>query len=135
VIDAAIAASFTGLLDNATPSNGYGTPRSTTAAAFINQRVQKYGRTTGLTSGRVDAINAIVNVSYGSAGTARFVGQIVIRPGNFSAGGDSESLIVVQGGANDRKPGGLLFAGSISATIANPIVTSRLPSSASIDGN
>ena len=47
--------------------------------------------------------------------------QIVITPGNFSAGGDSGSLIVVQKGADARKPVGLLFAGSMIVTIANPI--------------
>jgi hypothetical protein len=68
----------------------------------------------------VQAINATVNVTYGS-GIARFVGQIVIGPGGFSAGGDSGSLIVGRGGNNARRPVGLLFAGSSSATIANPI--------------
>jgi hypothetical protein len=120
VIDAAIALSSTADLGNATPSDGYGTPQSTTAAASINQRVRKYGRTTGSTSGRVDAINATVNVGYGT-GVARFVNQIVIRPGNFSAGGDSGSLVVARGGSDNGKPVGLLFAGSVAITIANPI--------------
>jgi hypothetical protein len=77
-----------------------------------------------LTKGQVYAINAIVNVSY-STGIARFVNQIVISPGSVSAGGDSGSLIVVDGKgrdkAHDRKPVGLLFAGSSFYTIANPI--------------
>jgi hypothetical protein len=120
VIDAAIASTTEDLLDNSTPQDGYGTPASTTAAASINQRVQKYGRTTGLTSGKVDAINATVNIGY-STGVARFVRQIVIRPGNFSAGGDSGSIVVVRGGPNNRKPVGLLFAGSLVVSIANPI--------------
>jgi hypothetical protein len=120
VIDAAIASTTTALLGNSTPSDGYGTPESATATVSINQRVQKYGRTTGLTSGRVDAINATVNVGY-STGVARFVNQIVIRPGNFSAGGDSGSLVVARGGPDNRKPVGLLFAGSLVVTIANPI--------------
>ena len=84
-------------------------------------RVRKYGRTTGQTNGRIDAINAIVNVNYGSPGVARFVNQIIIKPGNFSAGGDSGSLIVVQKGGDAGKPVGLLFAGSFSITVANPI--------------
>jgi hypothetical protein len=122
VMDAAVAVSSIGQLGNATPSDGYGTPRAETAAAFVNQKVQKYGRTTGLTAGRVDAINAIVNVWYGAFGPiARFVNQIVIRPGTFSAGGDSGSLVVAQGGGDNGKPVGLLFAGSTSITIANPI--------------
>ena len=66
------------------------------------------------------AINATVNVGYDS-GVARFVNQIIITPGNFSAGGDSGSLIVVEKGKDARKPVGLLFAGSTSITVANPI--------------
>ncbi len=123
VIDAAIAD-----VDNdndvtgATHPNAgsYGQPRSTTISAAVGMRVQKYGRTTRHTQGRVQAINATVNIGY-SSGTARFVGQIIINPGGFSAGGDSGSLIVVRGGSNDRRPVGLLFAGSSSITIANPI--------------
>ncbi len=84
-------------------------------------KVKKYGRTTGQTAGRVDATNATVDVNYGGGLIARFVDQIVIKPGSFSAGGDSGSLIVVRGGPGDRSPVGLLFAGSFFVTIANPI--------------
>jgi hypothetical protein len=124
VIDAAIASSTTALLDNSTPSDGYGIPKSTTAEPDINMKVKKYGRTTGLTKGQIFATNATVNVGY-SSGTARFVNQIIITPGDFSAGGDSGSLIVVDGKGRNRtdnnKPVGLLFAGSSLVTIANPI--------------
>jgi len=121
VIDAAIALSSTDDLDKATPSDGYGIPKSLTTTASINQRVIKYGRTTRQTKGRVDAINATVLVNYGLPGIARFVGQVIIRPGNFSAGGDSGSLIVVEKGGDKLKPVGLLYAGSSSITVANPI--------------
>ena len=124
VVDAAIALSSTAKLDKSTPSDGYGVPKSTTVAASINQKVKKYGRTTGLTKGQVYALNATVNVGY-STGVARFVNQIIITPGGFSAPGDSGSLVVVDGKgrdrADDRKPVGLLFAGSDLYTIANPI--------------
>ncbi|RMF60306.1 MAG: serine protease [Calditrichaeota bacterium] len=121
-IDAAIALSSTALLGNATPSNGYGVPKSQTIAASVRMLVQKYGRTTELTRGRIVAINSTVDVTY-SHGVARFVDQIVIRGRNFSAGGDSGSLIVAMSrrGSDDRKPVGLLFAGSATSTIANPI--------------
>jgi hypothetical protein len=123
-IDAAIASTTTSLLGNATPSNGYGMPKSTTIEAAVNQKVKKYGRTTELTTGQISAINATVDVVY-DTGVARFINQIVITPGSFSAGGDSGSLIVAVGkGRNkddDRKPVGLLFAGSDLYTIANPI--------------
>jgi len=123
-IDAAIALTTDGDVGKATPSDGYGMPKSATAQAQINQKVMKYGRTTGLTTGSVYAINATVDVQY-SAGVARFENQIVVQPGSFSAGGDSGSLIVVNGKGpfknDDRKPVGLLFAGSPFFTIANPI--------------
>ena len=117
-IDAAIALTSIDMVGNATPSGGYGTPNSTTTAAYVNQLVKKYGRSTGLTEGEVYALNATVRVGYDS-GTARFVGQIVITPGGFSDGGDSGSLIVTDDEACN--PVGLLFAGSSSYTIANPI--------------
>jgi len=127
-MDAAIALSSTGLLGRTTPSDGYGTPKSTTASALLNVNapVKKYGRTTGLTKGKIWAANATVDVGYGPGKTARFVGQIIITPGTFSAGGDSGSLVVMDAGkgrnpSDDRKPVGLLFAGSSSITIACPI--------------
>jgi hypothetical protein len=123
-IDAAIALSSEADLGNSTPSSGYGVPKSAIIAAEVGMKVKKYGRTTELTTGRVDAVNAIVDVGYDS-GVARFVDQIIIVPGSFSAGGDSGSLVVVDGKgrdkANDRRPVGLLFAGSAFVTIANPI--------------
>jgi hypothetical protein len=97
----------------------YGMPSSTITPAAINLLVQKQGRTTGLTQGTVTAINATVVIRY-DKGQARFVGQIVVK-GNgssFSEGGDSGSLIVTQTGNN---PVALLFAGSSSSTIGNPI--------------
>ena len=100
---------------------GYGAPRTQPINASVGMRVMKQGRTTGFTKGRVQGINATVNVNYGSAGVARFVGQIVIGGGGFSSGGDSGSLIVVQNGRDARRPVGLLFAGGGGTTIANPI--------------
>lgn len=123
-IDAAIALSSVETLSNATPSDGYGIPKSTTAAPALFRRVMKYGRTTGLTKGMIVGINATVNVGY-NGGVARFVNQIIIGPGGFSAPGDSGSLVVMDSffgkSPHKRKPVGLLFAGSSSITIANPI--------------
>jgi len=118
-IDAAIALSDIDHLDNATPSDdGYGIPSSIPTNATLDLLVQKYGRTTGLTSGQVTGINATVRVGY-SSGPARFVEQIIIEPGGFSAGGDSGSLIVTDD--DNLNPVGLLFAGSSTITVANPI--------------
>jgi len=134
-IDAAIAATDAATLDNATPSDGYGTPRSATVTPAISERVMKYGRTTGLTNGKIYAINASVNVGYGSSGTAYFTGQIVITPGSVSQPGDSGSLFVVQKGGDARKPVGLLFAGGFGATIANPIDSVLARFGVSVDGD
>jgi len=129
-IDAAIALSSVANLSNGTPEGSYGIPSVTTAPATIDLAVKKHGRTTGLTSGKVYAINATVNVTYDS-GVARFVNQIVITPGSFSGGGDSGSLVVTEDG---NHPVGLLFAGSSSYTIANPIDTVLSRFSVTIDG-
>ena len=138
VMDAAIALSSTDNLGNATPSDGYGTPDSTTMAAVLDLKVKKYGRTTGQTKGQVAGINATVNVGY-STGTARFVNQIIITPGTFSAGGDSGSLIVADGKGRNKadggKPVGLLFAGSSFMTVANPIDAVLDRFGVTIDGN
>jgi hypothetical protein len=130
-IDAAIALSSTANLDNQTPGAGYGTPSSTTVQPSVGQPVQKYGRTTLLTTGNVYAFNATVNVGY-SSGTARFVNQIMITPGTFSAGGDSGSLIVTDD--KNLNPIGLLFAGSSTMTIANPIGAVLSAFDVTIDG-
>jgi len=121
-------------VDNATPSDGYGTPNKATSNATVGMRVQKYGRTTGLTKGRVQGINATLNVQY-DLGVARFVGQVVIGGGGFSAGGDSGSLIVVQNGSEAGNPVGLLFAGGGGYTIANPIDDVLNRFGITIDGN
>lgn len=120
-MDAAIALTTEENLGTATPEGGYGAPRTRTVEADLGMQVQKYGRTTGHTVGRITGLNAVLDVSYRN-GTARFTGQIVISGGGFSTGGDSGSLIVTKGLlAGDRRPVGLLFAGSPTTTIANPI--------------
>ena len=134
-IDAAIAATSTDQLGNSTPSNGYGTPRSATTTARLGMEVQKYGRTTGHTTGKITGINATMNVGFRD-GTARFVGQIMITGNGFSGPGDSGSLIVAGGsGSNARRPVGLLFAGSQSSTLANPIDEVLKRFEVTIDGN
>ncbi len=122
-IDAAIAVSDVTELNNATPTPaGYGTPSSSTAAAFLGEGVQKYGRTTSLTTGQVTGINATFVVGY-LTGNALFVQQIVMSacPTTCIGAGDSGSLLVT----NDAtlNPVGLLFAGNSSGSmaIANPI--------------
>jgi hypothetical protein len=85
----------------------------------VGTLVQKTGRTTNYTTGRVTAINATVNVNYGGGKVARFRDQIITT--NMSAGGDSGSLVTTL----DNVAVGLLFAGSSVATIANQIENVR----------
>lgn len=81
-------------------------------APNIGDVVQKTGRTTNYTTGRVSGVNATVDVNYGGR-VARFCRQIIT--GNMSAGGDSGSLVT-----NLEEEGvGLLFAGSAAITIIN----------------
>ena len=136
-MDAAIVLSSTDILGNSTPSNGYGTPNSTPVSASLNQAVQKYGRTTSLTTGTVSEINLTVNVCYEGfmvcTKLAKFVDQIAITDGSFSDGGDSGSLIVTNDA--DNKPVGLLFAGSSTRTIANDIGNVLTKFGVTIDGS
>ena len=84
-------------------------------------RVYKVGRTTGYTEGVVTNIAARVRIPYAD-GWATFVDQIVVEQtednvGSFSDPGDSGSAVL-----NDsHEVVGLLFAGSPSRTLINPI--------------
>ncbi|MFI8998366.1 hypothetical protein [Streptomyces sp. NPDC053542] len=89
------------------------------AQVAVGDRVKKVGRTTNLTIGRIMSTDATIDVSYGTAGTARFKDQIITT--NMSAGGDSGSLIT----SLDNVAVGLLFAGSQQVTIANHIENVR----------
>lgn len=123
IMDAAIAAVTEAEVGQSTPEDGYGTPRSRTMDATLLASVQKYGRTTGHTTGKISGLFATVNVDY-RIGTARFVNQIIVTgsSGEFSAPGDSGSLVVTRGsGGADRRPVGLLFAGSRASTIISPL--------------
>ena len=82
----------------------------------VGDIVEKTGRTTNFTTGKIIALNATVDVHYGGGRVARFARQIVTTA--MSAGGDSGSLVC------DIKEGavGLLFAGSSTVTIINNIL-------------
>ncbi len=95
--------------------------------------VQKCGRTTSCTRGTVSSINATINVQY-SGGVAKFVNQVVIggSKGPFSKSGDSGSLIVTDN--SNANPVALLFAGSNTITIGNPIGAVLSSLGVTIDG-
>jgi hypothetical protein len=116
-MDAALVSTTAALSGNATPCDGYGTPSKSVATAIANLGVKKYGRTTGLTSGVIGAVNVTIDVGY-AAGVARFTGQVYIATPNFIGPGDSGSLIVTESG---NKPVALVFAGTSTAAFATPI--------------
>src|SRR5437773_2968509 len=105
-----------------------GTISSSTVSAAINQAVKKSGRTTGLSRSQISGLNATVSVAYdnecagGAAFTKTFTGQIVIANSGsaFLNSGDSGSLMV-QDVATSPRAVGLLYAGSSTSAIANPI--------------
>jgi hypothetical protein len=85
------------------------------ANVAVGDLVKKTGRTTNLTVGRIQSVDATVDVNFGASGVARFRDQIVTT--NISAGGDSGSLVT----SLDDVAVGLLFAGSTQVTIVNHI--------------
>lgn len=125
-IDAAIALTDRGSLDNTTPLalGGYGVPNKDTKAAALNMAVQKFGRTTLLTKGKITGINATTAVGYGDNWYAFFSGQIIVETSSaFVLPGDSGSLVVTDDVNANANPVGLLFAGNAEGTMAivNPI--------------
>jgi len=104
-----------------------GTISSTPLAAAVNLPVKKSGRTTGLTRSRVSSLNATIGVGYsnecaGGSFTKTFTGQVLIsnKGSRFLNSGDSGSLMVEDVATNPRAVG-LLYAGSSSIAVANPI--------------
>jgi hypothetical protein len=142
-VDAAIAQVVNGKVDlggnilylGATATNGIPDAGQVLAGsgapggATVGMLVAKSGRTTGLTCSSVLAINMVTGtpVQYtkgcgtGATFNVSFTNLVEIAgpvPTGFSAEGDSGSLVVTQDTAN---PVALLFAGSDTDTIANPV--------------
>jgi hypothetical protein len=131
LVDAAVAVLDDGVL--ATAGDLPGGPLLGTVPESLDvepdEAVEKIGRTTGHTAGRITAVEVDgVAVQYDEA-VYRFDDQIEIegRSGAFSAGGDSGSVIWR---SRDRAAVALLFAGSetggaagTGVTFANPLAT------------
>jgi hypothetical protein len=81
--------------------------------------VQKVGRSSAYTVGRITAINATLDIGYGGGKSARFHDQILTTP--MSSPGDSGSLIMTLDGVAV----GLLCAGSPATTVVNQIENVR----------
>ena len=136
VADAAIAQVVSGAVDPTGAILGLGPtscgvagaapPANTTATPTIGMLVAKSGRTTGLTCSTIAAVNLQVQVQYEntcgsqSTFTVTYNNQIDILSTTFGGPGDSGSLIV---DAQTAEPVGLLYAGSDTDTVANPIQT------------
>ncbi|WP_188037196.1 hypothetical protein, partial [Actinotalea sp. JY-7885] len=128
LVDAAVAALDDADVDATYPAG----PVTTTAPVLGAEEVEKIGRTTGVTRGRVTAIELDdVVVGYGAElGELSFDDQIEVEglgSGPFSRGGDSGSLVYLPDGGAAAAVG-LLFAGSESGgengtglTYLNPI--------------
>lgn len=129
-VDAAYAQIINGMVRTDGAILEVGTISSSTVAATVGQAVKKSGRTTGLTRNTVAGFYGTVSISYenecagGAAFTKTFTNQIAVnnrsKGTSFLAGGDSGSLLVEDVTTNPRSVG-LLFAGSTSYAIANPI--------------
>jgi hypothetical protein len=134
-VDAALAQITTGTIDptgtvlqlggaNSNPPADGAPHAGPGVAPTIGKTIAKSGRSTGLTCSAIFAIKTNVSVTYqkgcgtGSTFSATFSNQVDITNNGFSAEGDSGSLIVTQDTADAV---GLLFAGSASDTVANPI--------------
>lgn len=83
-------------------------------AATLGTALQKMGRTTAYTTGQITQIDVTVSVDYGGK-IATFRNQLMA--GAMSQGGDSGSAVLDM----QRHVVGLLFAGSNTTTIMNPI--------------
>jgi hypothetical protein len=130
-VDAAVAVLEDGV--DASPGDLPGGPLTGAVPDSVDtdpdEAVEKVGRTTGHTTGRISAVEVDgVAVQYDRV-VHRFDDQIEIEgdAGAFSAGGDSGSVIWR---SRDRAPLALLFAGSTQGgrtgagvTFANPLAT------------
>ena len=123
-VDTALTTVRAGMVDTSGAILDIGVPsQNIRTTGLIGLGVQKSGRTTGRTTGTITATNASVSIQYqkgcnsGKRFTVSFTNQIVT--GDMSDGGDSGSLTVTNDAS--KNPVGLLFAGSSTTTIHNPI--------------
>ena len=130
-VDCAIAAvragqmDSNGVIEGLNGITGGAQPSTSTSTPTVGMAVQKSGRTTGHTTSTISSTNTSVNVQYqiqcgkGRKYTVSYTNQVVINSTTFSAGGDSGSLILTN--TSCAHPVALLYAGSSSSTIGNPI--------------
>lgn len=137
-VDAAIAQLRPGMMDPTGFIEDIGIPSSIVKTPAVGLSVAKSGRTTGFQTGTISSINTSVTVKYTTeCGSNRgtnvgYTNQVVINSSTFSAGGDSGSLIVTNN--SNHQPVALLFAGSSTSTIGNPIGEVLSKTSAALGG-
>jgi hypothetical protein len=136
-VDAAIAQIVSGQVDTSgsilllgatADANGVpvsGAPHAGSGViANVGTLVAKSGRSSGLTCSTIETTPATFSVNYaktcgGSTSfTVMYTNQVGVSGGDFSQEGDSGALIVTQ---NTADPVALLFAGSDTDTVGNPI--------------
>ena len=124
-VDAAVAQLRAGTMKSDGSILDIGVISNVVQPAALGLAVKKSGRTTGLTSSTVTSINTDVVIQYqegcgkGKKFRVTYNDQVVIGGSGFSAGGDSGSLIVTNNAC--PQPVALLYAGSSTSTIGNPI--------------
>lgn len=122
-VDAALSKARSGMVDSTGAILDVGVPCFNIQAPTIGLPVMKSGRTTGFTTSTVQSVSMTVQIQYqkgcGKGKKFNILYTNQIATGNMSAGGDSGSLLVSNDGTPN--PVGLLYAGSSSTTIHNPI--------------
>jgi hypothetical protein len=124
-VDAAIAQIVPGTVDTSGSILGIGTISSVPRQPSIGLSVEKSGRTTGVTTGTIQAVNVSVSVVYhkkcvpGKRFSVVFDNQVIIGGGSFSDSGDSGALVVTSDSCH--QPVGLLVGGGQNNTSANVI--------------
>lgn len=127
-VDASIAQVVPGMVSPTGEILEIGTLSKSTVAAALKKTVKKSGRTSKLTRSYISGLNGTINVVYdnecagGTAFTKTFTGQIIVsnRSQTFLRAGDSGSLLVEDVTTKPRAIG-LLYAGSNTLAVANPI--------------
>lgn len=126
LVDAAIAGIIPGKVNTRGFILDIGPPSNITIPPAVGLAVQKSGRTTGLTEGRISMTDVTVMIPYPGCGVAKFVHQIEWVGVPACLPGDSGSLLVTDAVRRVRQnPVGLVFAGNGTGTVclANPIRT------------
>ena len=90
-----------------------GNPVAVRSSVSIGEILQKTGRTTNYTTGKVTAINATVNVGWSGGKVAKFIYQIITTA--ICAAGDAGSQVLDMA----KNSVGLYFAGSPTVSVMN----------------